>query len=140
MASTAHAGTQDVARVDEHDAIAEVLQLYMDGCARGDAAKLRRAFHPDARMFGSAGGARVDVPIEAMIQMAEQTPADVGGSYRARVVSVARIEDAATAILAEDGFWGSVSFVDFFNLARIDGRWQIVNKTFAHTGGAMPAS
>jgi hypothetical protein len=32
-----------------------------------------------------------------------------------------------------------VSFVDFFTLSKIDGRWQIVNKTFAHTGGVPPA-
>jgi hypothetical protein len=32
-----------------------------------------------------------------------------------------------------------VSFTDFFALSRIDGRWTIVNKTFAHTGGDPPA-
>jgi putative lumazine-binding protein len=139
MATTVAAGAQDAARINEHDAITAVLELYMDGCAQGDAEKLRRAFHADARMFGSVGGTRFDVAIADMIQMAEQAPADAGGSYRGRIVSVARCGDAATAVLAEDGFWGTVSFVDFFNLARIDGRWQIVNKTFAHTGGALPA-
>jgi hypothetical protein len=29
----------------------------------------------------------------------------------------------------------SGSIVDFFNLAKIDGRWWIVNRTFAHTRG-----
>jgi hypothetical protein len=28
---------------------------------------------------------------------------------------------------------------DFFTLAQIDGKWAIVNKTFAHTGGEPPA-
>jgi Putative lumazine-binding len=28
---------------------------------------------------------------------------------------------------------------DFFTLAQIDGAWKIVNKTFAHTGGELPA-
>jgi len=28
--------------------------------------------------------------------------------------------------------------VDYFTVARIDGRWQITNKTFAHTGGMPP--
>lgn len=42
------------------------------------------------------------------------------------------------AAVAEDGFWGSVSFVDFFNLAKIDGCWVIVNKTYARTGGEPP--
>jgi hypothetical protein len=46
--------------------------------------------------------------------------------------------DAAFAVLEEEGFWGTVSFRDFFTLARIDGAWTIVNKTFAHTGGEPP--
>jgi hypothetical protein len=29
--------------------------------------------------------------------------------------------------------------VDFFTLCRHEGRWRIANKTFAHTGGEMPA-
>ena len=39
----------------------------------------------------------------------------------------------------EEGFWGTVSFVDFFTLARIDGAWKIVNKAFVHTDGEPPA-
>jgi hypothetical protein len=63
---------------------------------------------------------------------------DVDGSFQARVVSVEQVGDAAFAVLEEDGFWGTVSFTDFFTLARIDGAWKIVNKTFAHTGGEPP--
>jgi len=125
--------------IDEHDAIAAVLRLYMDGAAKGDAEKLRRAFHPDSRMFGSLGGTRFDVPIQALIDMAGKGPADTAGRYRGRVVSITQVGDAAAAAVAEDGYWGSVSFVDFFNLAKIGGRWVIVNKTFAHTGGVPPA-
>ena len=28
-------------------------------------------------------------------------------------------------------------FVDYFSVARIDGRWQITNKTYAYTGGPL---
>lgn len=126
-------------QVDEYDAIAHVLQLYMDGSATGDADKLKEAFHPDSRMFGALGGKRVDVPIQALIEMTAQGPADTAGRYRGRILSVMQVGDAAMAAVAEDGFWGAVSFVDFFNLAKIDGRWLIVNKTFAHTGGEPPA-
>jgi hypothetical protein len=48
------------------------------------------------------------------------------------------VGDAALAVLEEEGCWGSVSMTDF-TLARIDGGWMIVNKTFAHTGGEPPA-
>jgi len=122
-------------QIDEYNAIVRVLQLYMDGSARGEPTKLKEAFHPDSRMFGSLGGKRFDVPIQALIEMVAHGPADTAGRYRGRILSVMQVGDAAMAAVAEDGFWGSVSFVDFFNLAKIDGRWVIVNKTFAHTGG-----
>jgi hypothetical protein len=125
-------------QIDEYDAIAQVLQLYMDGCARGEADKLQEAFHSDARMFGSLGGQRFDVPIQTLFELTAHGPADTAGRYRGRIVSVMQVGDAAMAAVAEDGFWGSVSFMDFFTLAKIDGRWWIVNKTFAHTGGEPP--
>ncbi len=43
------------------------------------------------------------------------------------------------AVVAEEGYWGSVSFIDYFQLAQIDGTWKIVSKLFAHTGGEPPA-
>ena len=126
-------------QIDELDAINAVLKLYMDGSAKGDAAMLREAFHPDSRMYGSVGGQRVDVPITTFFDLASKGPADLKGSYRGRIMSVSQVGDAAIATVAEDGFWGRVSFVDFFSLAKIGGRWWIVNKTFAHTGGEPPA-
>jgi hypothetical protein len=125
--------------IDDYDAITQVVQLYIDGSAKGDAAKLREAFHPDARMFGSLGGHRYDVPIEELFKLAAAEPMDTNGRYRGRVTAVNQVGHAAVATVAEDGCWGSVSFVDFFALAKIDGSWKIVNKTFAHTGGAPPA-
>jgi hypothetical protein len=123
----------------EQIAIAEVVQLYIDGSRLGDADKLRRAFHPDARMFGSLAGQRIDSPIAEFFELASSRPADVDGTYEARIVSLEQVGDAATAAIEETGFWGTLSFTDFFSLSRIDGEWKIVNKTFAHTGGEPPA-
>jgi hypothetical protein len=39
------------------------------------------------------------------------------------------------ATIKEEGFWGTLSFTDYFTLSVLEGRWQITNKTFAHTGG-----
>ena len=122
----------------EREAITRTVQLYIDGASKGDAAKLNEAFHEDARMFGSVGGSRFDVPISQMIEMSAAQPLDSDGSYAARITSVEQVGDAATATVEEDGCWGGVSFVDFFTLAKIDGTWKIVSKTFAHTGGEMP--
>ena len=128
-----------MATAQQTDRITEVVDLYVSGCREGDGEKLRQAFHGDARMWGSLGGHRVDIPITEMIAMVDGKPVDVDGSYEARITAVEQTEDTATVTLVEDGFWGTVSFVDFFSLAQIDGAWTIVNKTFVHTGGEPPA-
>ena len=122
----------------ETDQITHAVDLYVEGCREGDASKLREAFHPQARMWGSMLGQRYDEPITEMIAMVDGQPVDVEGSYQARVTSVEQTDDVAAVVLVEEGFWGTVSFVDYFDLARIDGAWKIVNKTFAHTGGEPP--
>ena len=135
QAKEGHTGAANV--VDDYDAICRVLQLCTEGEAKGDVAKLREAFHADARMFGSISAERYDVPIEELFSLAESSPADTG-SYRSRVLSVQQTGDAAVGVVAEEGYWGSVSFIDYFLLARIDGVWKIVCKLFAHTAGEPP--
>src|SRR3954453_5766065 len=123
--------------VDDYDAIHRVLQLCTEGEAKGDGAKLREAFHADARMFGSLAGERYDVPIEELFELAESAPADTG-NYRSRVLSVQQTGDAAVGVVAEENYWGSISFIDYFLLTRIEGDWKIVCKLFAYTGRELP--
>ena len=126
--------------VVEDEAIATVVRLYTDGAASGDAAKLREAFHEDARMFGSLGGTRYDVPIAEMIAMETTSPLNSDGRYTAQITSIVQAGDVATATVEEDGCWGTVSFTSFLSLVKIDGRWLIVAKVFAHVSGALPVS
>ena len=127
------------ATAQETDQITPAVNLYLEGVRDGDATKLREAFHPDAHMWGSMAGQRYDEPITELIALMDGQPADVDGSFRAHITSVEQTDDTASVTLTEDGFWGTVSFVDFFSLARIDGMWKIVNKTFVHTGREPPA-
>src|SRR5215210_7232733 len=128
QAREGHTGAQDV--LSDYDAICRVLQLCTEGEAKGDVEKLREAFHADARMFGSLAGERYDVPIEELFKLAESEPADTG-KYRSRVLSVQQTGDAAVGVVAEENYWGTVSFIDYFQLARIEGDWKIVSKLFA---------
>jgi hypothetical protein len=110
--------------VSDYDAISRVLELCTEGQAKGDVSKLKEAFH-------------ADVPIEELFKLAESDPADTG-NYRSRVLSGQQTGDAAVGLVAEENYWGSVSFIDYFLLARIEGSWKIVCKLFAHTGGEPP--
>ena len=124
----------------DREVIGSVVQMYIDGASKGDAAKLGEAFHDEAWMFGSISGQRYDVPISQLIEMTTSQPLDSDGGFNARVTSIEQSGDAATATVEEDGCWGGVSFTTFLSLAKIDGSWKIVNKTFDHTGGEMPAA
>jgi ketosteroid isomerase-like protein len=123
----------------EREAITETLQLYLDGAADGDVEKLKQAFHEDAWMFGQMGGQRFDMPITKFFELAAAQPLRTDESFKSEIVSVETNGDIASALVTEDGAWGSVSFADRFTLANVDGAWKIVNKTFAHTGGEPPA-
>ena len=123
--------------IEDYDAIAATVQLYIDGSAEGDAAKLSEGFHSDAQMYGAVGDDRYDEPITEYIKLMAESPG--GATMRGRITSIVQAGDAASATVVEDGFWGTLSFVTFLTLSRIDSRWRIVNKNFAHTGGEMPA-
>jgi len=113
-----------------------VIQLYIDG-SNGDVEKLRSAFHRDAHMMGHIGAMDTYVPIAAFFDMVANQPGMAGPNYQAIVRSIDITGDAGVAVLAETDYMGC-DFVDYFSVARIDGRWQITNKTYAHTGGQPP--
>ena len=77
-----------VSSANERAAIESAVQLYIDGVSKGDAAKLKEAFHDEAWMFGSLGGQRADMPIAQLIEMAVSNPLDSDGSFRARITAV----------------------------------------------------
>lgn len=124
--------------IDSYDRICEVVDLAMKGAAEGNVTKLREAFHEEARMFGEVHGQRYDEPISSFFELCQKHPLANGGRYRSRIVSVIRVGGAAMVMVAEDGCWGTASFVDFFTVTRIGAAWKITNKTFAYTGGKIP--
>ena len=116
-----------------------LVELYVVG-ANGYADKLRRAFHPEATMTGHIGDAEdTFTPISGFMSMVEANPGAAGPDYQASLRSIDVTGDAGLAVLVERDFFGC-DFVDYFTVARIDGRWQIINKTYAHTGGRPPGA
>jgi len=119
------------------DEVRALIQLYIDG-ANGDITKLKKAFHADAHMIGHVGPMDTHIRISGFFDMVQAQPGMAGPKYKAVVRSIDLTGDAGVAVLVETDYLGC-DFVDYFSVARIDGRWQITNKTYAHTGGQPPS-
>jgi len=114
--------------------VRRIVQLYIDG-SNGDVEKLKEAFHPAAYMHGQIEhlGFKSYYPFSNFIDMVGQKPGMAGPNYKAYVRSIDITGDAGVAVLVETDYLGS-DFVDYFSVAKIEGRWWIVNKTFTCTG------
>lgn len=113
--------------------VRSVMQSYVDALYRADVDTLKDIFHPSAFMGGYLGG-------DLLMGTPEPFLTDVGGRpsmaeadapYVADIGHVQTQGRVATATLTETGFFGTESFVNYFALLEVDGRWRIVSKTFA---------
>ena len=86
-------------------------------------------------MFGHIGAMDTYVPITDFFAYVEAQSGMAGSGYRAIIRSIDLAGDAGVAVLVEADYMGC-DFVDYFSLARIEGRWQITHKTYAQIGGA----
>ena len=114
--------------------VTRLINLYIEGAGKGNADKLNEAFHSSARWFGTMGGTDYDVDKAGFVALMVESPAD-GGQMKAEITDIQIDGTVAMATVKEEGFWGTLSFTDYFTLSVLEGRWQITNKTFAHTGG-----
>ena len=114
--------------------VTRLINLYIEGAGKGNAEKLNQAFHSSARWFGTMGGVDYDVDKAGFIDLMVGSPADAG-QLKAVITDIQIDGTVAVATVKEEGFWGTLSFTDYFTLSVLDGRWQITCKTFAHTGG-----
>ncbi len=131
--------------VSEYDAIAKVVQHYIDGAKSGAGDDMRPAFHKEATIFGYVGDELFAGPIQQLFSWNDENgPAT---ELQARIASIDLIDTVATVRLELDN-WTGHRFTDLFTLLKVDGQWKIMNKVFhlhplreqtAHGNGAHPA-
>lgn len=112
-----------------NEEIAHAIQPYLDGAKAGDGSIMKPAFHESATVYGYLGDTLIQGPIRLIFDWTDEIgPAP---EIHARIVKVDGAGSAASARVEVDR-WQTHRFTDIFNLLKIDGRWQIVNKIF-HT-------
>ena len=111
----------------EYDAIAKVVERYIDGAKSGRGDDMKPAFHEDATIFGYVGGDLLAGPIQQLFDWNDANgPAP---ELQARIVSIDLAATVATVRLELDN-WTGHRFTDLFTLLKSDGAWQITNKVF----------
>ncbi len=111
----------------EHDAIAKVVQHYIDGAKSGRGDDMKPAFHKDATIFGYAGADLFAGPIQQLFAWNDENGPAPG--LQARIASIDLIGTVATVRLELDN-WKGHRYTDFFTLLKVDGEWKIMNKVF----------
>jgi hypothetical protein len=111
----------------DYDEIVHTIQLYIDGFNKHDPSKFREAFHEDAWIFYfDKNGELKNWHLGE--ETFERWANEKGDFIQPRMISVNQRGDVANVLLGFGDEW-----VDFHNLARIDGKWKITNKTATHS-------
>lgn len=115
----------------EIQAIEDIVQLYIDGIHQGDAGLLKKAFHPQAMMYGTSGENVTVTPIEGLYAFVEGhiPPTRSGDPHQCSIVSVRIAGNTASVEMTEDQTYGH-NYVNYFHLLKIDGEWKIVSKSY----------
>ncbi len=123
-------GIQARAQVDsktEFSLITNTLMDYIEGTANGELERLRRAFHPDFKLYA------VSDTDSLLVRSGEKYVANIKPGEKAnrigRIISIDFENDAAMA-KAEIVVPGWRIFTDYFLLLKYEGSWKIVQKSY----------
>ena len=116
----------------EVEEVRQAVQQYIDGSYSGSVDTLRKVFHSKALMAGYLQGQLVIGSPEPFFADIEKHPsmAKSGAPYKAEIKSVDVAGQIASVVLVETGFFGVMSFTDYFHLLKEHGEWKIISKTF----------
>lgn len=112
----------------EIEAVMVPLNAYLEGHATGSGDAMRRAFHPEAKLFWIAGDTLSILTSEQYIARMSGSPAPDEADRRRHIASIDITGDVAVAKIELD--YPTVFFTDYMTLVRIGGEWKIINKSF----------
>jgi len=108
--------------------IRDVIGHYFAGHATGDGSHFTRAFHPESKLFWVRDGQLQQRTSAAYIAGAPGMPSDDEARRKRRIVTIDVSGDAAV-VKVELDYPGALIY-DYMSMLKIEGRWQIINKTF----------
>ena len=118
---------QNSSQISPEATIAE----YIEACRAGSAERLQTIFHPNAQMAGYyQGDFYIGNPKPFFDEIRDNGNLSKSGvAYTGDITRVEVAGDVASVTLKEEGYFG-VSLTNWFHLAMLDGRWEIISKSY----------
>ena len=117
---------------DDHKAIEQTVQTYLDGLYEGDADKLASVFHDTSALTYEKDGKLVVLPREQWLKAVRERPKPKDrGLPRDDVILMVDQSGPTTAFVKVKCQIPPRFFTDYLNLLKIDGRWVVAQKVFA---------
>ncbi|HZS10527.1 MAG TPA: nuclear transport factor 2 family protein [Blastocatellia bacterium] len=112
------------------------LENYLKGHATGDGEYMKKAFHPDAKVFSFREGKLNQLTAAEFAARFTGKPAPDEAQRKRRIESVRITGNAGFGVIVLD--YPNVTFTDYMSLLKVDGEWKIINKTFYAEPKARP--
>lgn len=106
-------------------------QVYFAGLHESNPAKIREAFHPEAKITGYLPDELAELTVDNLADtVAKQHPSDQeqGLAQRAEIVSI-HVAGKTGLVIARTHFMG-MTFLDTLSFLQVQGTWLIYNKLF----------
>ena len=115
------------AQAGDREAIAKILQTYIDGGISGRSEDMKPAFHQNATIHGYIGDDLFGGPIQLLYDWIDSNEPATKLTHDITAIDIQ--ETIATARV-ECRNWGGHRFTDMFTLLKTDGAWKIISKVF----------
>jgi hypothetical protein len=111
--------------------ITETVQLYLDGLYEGDTDKLAKAFHPTSSLASEDKGALTQLPREQWLERVRSRPSGKaqGLSRHDEIIQIDQSSPTSAFVKLKCQLPPRF-FTDYLLLLKVDGRWQVAQKTF----------
>ncbi|WP_241678111.1 nuclear transport factor 2 family protein [Pseudomonas kitaguniensis] len=115
--------------VEDYQAITKVLNTYIEGCKQAKSSIMKPAFNKQATMYsvgadGKLEGGAIPILFDGIDKGFRPSP-----DAQAAITRIEVVGNAASARIDANGMSG-LSFTDFFQLLKVEGKWTVVSKIF----------